>query len=422
MDHKFPNRLLLLLLIVFLTSSWSLTLAQSLVQKGKASRPTVTPPGQAQASTNIIADQDLGGSGENDPNCATTGTVFCHWAWNDVIGWIDFRPTLLPANPVVNVSDTEIIGYASSSVGFISLNCDTAIPGGPAPMPGCPGAAGSWKVTNNPTTGQLAGWAWSDQIGWISFSCDHTADGTPSPYNTSTCPTSNYGVSITISESGTHCASIPSLPPTTCGDFNGWAWNDVIGWISFNCVNPVPGFPSGTCGTIQYKVKTSWEPPPPSLPDGSLTSSIFDTQAVQGAAINTIMWRGDLPTNTAVKFQIASSNCDNGSLNPPPTCTITLPAVGWNFDDTGACNLTVDSCFVGPGGSSDKLNDFYAPPPPFNIISGNTGYSNPAPINQLHHNNKRYVRYRILFQACNSPTCTPPQSPKVDDIIINWSP
>ncbi len=69
-------------------------------------------------------------------------------------------------------------------------------------------------------SGTLAGWAWNDAIGWISFNCSNTA----------TCATSNYSVTI------------------TSNDFSGWAWNDAIGWISFNCSN------TATCATVSYKV------------------------------------------------------------------------------------------------------------------------------------------------------------------------
>ena len=39
------------------------------------------------------------------------------YAWNDVIGWVDFYTT---GN--INVSSTQLTGYASSSIGFIALD------------------------------------------------------------------------------------------------------------------------------------------------------------------------------------------------------------------------------------------------------------------------------------------------------------
>lgn len=375
MIHKHKYLLLSLGLVVILTTGYLPVLA--VPPAGKA-RPPTPPPNLPQVATNIIDD----GAAE----CGGLGSK-CQWAWNDVIGWIDFR---FDALPNVNVSDSELTGYASSSVGYIALNCNASNPTGVILC-----GTSNFKVLNN-VSGELSGWAWNDQIGWISFRCQD-------------CATSNYGVNIVISESGTHCSNIGPLPPTTCGDFTGWAWNDVIGWISFNCAN------SGTngCSTpgIQYKVKTSWEPPPPTLPDGSLVSSIFDTcpspSTNCGAAINSIMWRGSLSGVTKVRFQIASSNCPGGQTDP--ACT----AGSWNFGTSGVCPA-IDSCFLGPGGSSNTSTDFYEPL--FNFVSGTAGYSNPASINAVHHNNKRYVRYRVLLKADGALT------PQVDDIIINWSP
>src|SRR3989344_822033 len=113
------------------------------------------------------------------------------WAWNDVVGWIDFG---YAGNQNVEVADTELRGYASSSVGFISLNCASGPQGSNCSAP--------YSVTN--TNGALA----------------------------------------------------------------GYAWNDAVGYISFNCSN------TGTCGTINYKVKTTWIAPPAT---GLLLSNIFDS-------------------------------------------------------------------------------------------------------------------------------------------------
>ncbi len=43
------------------------------------------------------------------------------WAWNDVIGWIDFKAA--PDN--VNVFGNRLEGYAGSGVGPIALNCNS---------------------------------------------------------------------------------------------------------------------------------------------------------------------------------------------------------------------------------------------------------------------------------------------------------
>ncbi len=197
-------------------------------------------------------------------------------AWNDVIGWIDFQ---YDGNPNVTVSSTELKGYASSSVGYLQLNCAT-FPTGDSDT--C--SFGGWKVTND-GGGNLAGWAWNDNIGWVSFSCDHMSDGTVPAVTT--CGNANYGVTIDPS-----------------GDFHGWAWNDVVGWISFNA--------SESGSSVPYKVKTSWTLVLPS--SAELISNIFDTCPVSfglgncgTAALNTALWHGAL-NGGQVRFQFAASD------------------------------------------------------------------------------------------------------------------
>ena len=58
-------------------------------------------------------------------NGVTSGVISSstgqHWAWNDAIGWIDFYNS-----NNVGVSSTGLSGYASSSIGDISLDCATS--------------------------------------------------------------------------------------------------------------------------------------------------------------------------------------------------------------------------------------------------------------------------------------------------------
>ena len=263
----------------------------------------------------------------NSTDAATNIDSTYHWAWNDTIGWIDFYST---GN--VNASSTQLDGYASSSVGYIALDCATS------PSPNC---TYSYKVSND-GSGNLSGWAWNDAIGWISFD-SATASSTP---------TSTYQVIVSNST----------------GDFSGWAWNDIVGWISFNCSD------INNCATApNHKVKTTWRA---SVASSSLTSSIFDTGVSSGAAINTIMWQGNKPSGSNVKFQIASSNSSSGP---------------WSY--------------LGPDGSDTT---YYTP----------TDANIPVQINLAQHNNKRYFRYKIFLESNASQT----ESPRVDDVIINWSP
>jgi hypothetical protein len=251
------------------------------------------------------------------------------YAWNDVIGWVDFYTT-----NNVNVSSTQLTGYASSSMGFIALDCATSPSGNIC-------GTSDFKVLKD-GSGNLSGYAYNDNFGWLSFS------GTTTPAGQA------YGVSIS---------------PST-GDFSGWAWNDNVGWFSFNCSNSE----ANDCDPADYKVKTSFTSTATS--SGWLESSTFDTWAINGAAINTIMWQGTQPSGTSVKFQIASSN----DLAGP-----------WNY--------------YGSDGSSST---YYFP----------VGKDTSAQINLAHHNNQRYFRYKVFLYSDANGT----NSPTVTDIIINWSP
>ena len=134
-----------------------------------------------------------------------------YWAWNDIIGWMDFHDT-----HTIIVGPYGLTGYASSSFGEVSLDCHTTSIGNIC-------GTSNYQVLND-GNGNLSGWGWNDQAGWISF-CggQQTAD----------CPgTISYKVNVNL----------------TTGYFSGWAWNDAIGWISFNCAD------AGLCGVADYKV------------------------------------------------------------------------------------------------------------------------------------------------------------------------
>ncbi len=274
-----------------------------------------------------------------------------HFAWNDLIGWIDFYTP-----NTAQVFSKELKGYGSfaSATRFVSLDCATPPPGG--------NCSQSYQIKNN-GVGKLSGWAWDDLYGWVSF-CGGLS--------TVNCPgTIVYGVSL--------------VPGANTSEFFGYAWNDIIGWISFNSVSGVP----------VYKVVTSWVPV---YATGTIDSAIFDTGVLGGAQINSILWRGeqicDLSTSSCsigVKFQIAASNCANGATNPP-TCT------------TGTWQ------FIGPLGSG-TASDAYPLVGPFD-----PGKS--IPVNYVLHNNQRYFRYRATLFSDLGQTV----SPRVDGVIVNWSP
>lgn len=191
------------------------------------------------------------------------------WAWNDISKWWDLYIT-----NTVEVKNTKITGYASSSLGDFSFDCATS------PIGNICGIS-DYKVTNN-GDGDLAGCAWNDNVGWTSFWCgDYDCQGG------NICALSNYRVTIDAN-----------------GEFHGYAWNDAIGWISFNCNEPA------LCGSSNYKVKTAWRR---GAITGNLESAIFDAQT-QGI-LNSILWQGSQPAGTCVKFQIAVATSSSGPWN-----------------------------------------------------------------------------------------------------------
>lgn len=275
------------------------------------------------------------------------------WAWNDVIGWIDFYST-----DTVLVGVGQLKGYATSAVGFISLDCQTGPPGSTCLPVG-------YLVTN--VSGTLAGWAWSENIGWISFNCNNDSDPLTAGVQ-SYCAAADHRVII-----------------DAVGEFSGWAWNDLVGWISFNksnCDIDNNGFvDAGLCGgdnstvaAVSYRVRTT------ALSgsfDAELESGIFDSGIVGGAAWNSILWQGALPfppTTEEVKFQVASGND---------------PAGPWDY--------------LGDDGTTAS---FYGPSP------GGL----PLILHPADHHNKRYLRYKIFLKGSLAG------SPVVEDVIINWSP
>lgn len=280
-----------------------------------------------------------------------------HWAWGDLVGWIDFHG----GGATVNVEPQGLTGYAVSSLGDISFDCATTRAGDIC-------GAVDYHVSKDGAD-RFEGWAWNDAIGWVSF-CG--GQGTP------TCPGDvSYRVSI---DPATH-------------DFQNFAWNDVVGWISMNCSD------NGWCvpqTDTDYRVGTTWIP---AAASGVLTSLTFDTGVLGGAKVNSILWRGKCencgnPNGENVKFQIAAANCENGAADPPVCGSGT-----WDF--------------VGPGGN-----------PSLYFASREIRAINPtvneyiAKIDFPLFNNQRYFRYKVILESNQGQT----SSPRVDDIIVNWSP
>ncbi len=203
--------------------------------------------------------------------------------------------------------------------------------------------------TANDGTGLLSGWAWNDLIGWISMS-GTTASPSPVPYQVHIDPAGN---------------GIDSY-------FNGWAWSDVVGWITFNCNDYGASF---CTSTSTYKTQTGAGAANVSA---EFTSNIFDIGTTTGL-FNTLTWKGTQPAGTSVKFQIATANA-----------TSTL---------TGAASTVF--------AASTWFDVSPSPASPVKLTPTLTG---------VEVENRRYIRYRAALSTEGASGL------QIDDIIINWSP
>jgi len=201
--------------------------------------------------------------------------------------------------------------------------------------------------TANNGAGLLSGWAWNDIIGWISMS-GTTLDGQP--------------YQVRIDPAG----------DTINSYFNGWAWNDVVGWLSFNC-NDYGG--SFCTSTSTYKTQTSAGA---TATSAEFTSNIFDIGTTTGL-FNTITWRGAQPAGTSVQLQIA-------------TATSTAALMG------SAATVFANSIWF-------DVNA--APASPVRLTPLVTGVA---------VENRQYIRYRAALSSTGTSGL------QIDDIIINWSP
>jgi len=244
-----------------------------------------------------------------------------HWAWSDSAGWWDFFST-----DSVEVTGTELKGYASSSLGDMALNCNSTRIGDIC-------ASSNFRVVNNGASGDFLGCAWNDALGWIYFSCSDTnCNGVEEGGADDICSQSLFQVKIDAN-----------------GEFTNYAWNDVEGWINFNCAN------DSSCGTSDYKVITSWSV---GITTGYLESSIIDTQKVGGATLTSIVWQGSQPAGTSVDFQIAVSNSQSGpwSYEGPGGSTTSYygaecptPGIGNVGPNKAICvdkNITLDNRYL----------------------------------------------------------------------------
>jgi hypothetical protein len=123
---------------------------------------------------------------------------------------------------------------------------------------------------------------------------------------------------------------------------------------------------------------------------GELTSAIFDTTGSETLkpAYNSIMWLGSFAGGTGkVRFQLATSNSPSGP---------------WNYFGSSDNGVTCSSGAWYDPGAADT---------PAEIACA-----------AANHNSQRYFRYKV--QLCSNNDCATPGtiSPRVDDVVVNWSP
>lgn len=298
----------------------------------------------------------LGGGQSAAAATNISSTTPDYYAWDDAGGWWNFY-----GSKTITVYGTRVTGYATSSIGDLSLDCSTSPDGnicGTSNYGICNGKSATHNAdgscSGGDASGNLSGYAWNDNIGWVSF-CGGD--------NTAQCPgVVKYGVTVDSN-----------------GNFNGYAWNDDVGWISFNCAN------TSSCGTSDYLVSTSWRA---TSTIGYLTSYIID--AGNPATLQSIVWQGSCGlAGTNLGFQVAASNSTSGP---------------WNY--------------LGPSGTDA---DWYGAPCS-QSLTGGVSASCPAPgtpvcVNPTVFTNFRYFRYRVMLQS----NLLQDSTPKIDNIILNFS-
>jgi len=155
-----------------------------------------------------------------------------------------------------------------------------------------PGSVFSQEWIKNPYTN--SDWTWTEilylQIGvsikWTSMTPSVTQVYAVVDYE----PDADYGVSVDFMN----------------GEFSGYAWgSDVIGWLSFSCVN------EGVCAISDYKVMTSFSPAP------SITnfSNAFPAPCSQ-SRIPTFSWETDAELPYDYEMRLCSNSDCTGPSDP----------------------------------------------------------------------------------------------------------
>lgn len=202
-------------------------------------------------------------------------------------------------HPVENIQASaaqNTIGFAwSDTIGWISFNsrnCDTDNNGfSDGDIVGCPAAGAivaAYGVNSDLATGNISGYAWSENIGWIDFDAAGPYPSNPqipAEFNAGSGKLSGWARALSNGggwDGWVKMARGPGDPGVNyevqlnkmTGMFEGYAWgSDVVGWLSYNCSN------DGVCGTSNYKVMVNNMPVISNaavIPDGPISSTYCD--------------------------------------------------------------------------------------------------------------------------------------------------
>ncbi len=243
---------------------------------------------------------------------ATVNTELTGWAWSENIGWISFT----------------------------SKNCDTDGNGQSNGAAGCPssGTAMAAYGVNRDSSGNLTGYAWSENIGWILFNPSGPYPGTPNytaKINSGSAASGWFrAIANDVSwdgwmkfDSGGNYGSGVTLGGSQGCTMQGYAWgSDIVGWIHMNGSNYQVDIP---CGQVV-----------------DLTSNVTGSGAVCSATPQpTISWTYSDPNNlTQAAYEVEVSVNSNYSS----------PAV-----DTGKVNSTSNSYVIGSGSLAYNTPYYY---------------------------------------------------------------
>ncbi len=277
----------------------------------------------------------------------------------------------------------------------------------------------AYAATNIDTAGVGEKWGWNDVFGWVDMKASNTVmvkNAIVEGYASSSigmisfdcatmavpdCATAgswkvaNDGVGNLSGWAWNDAVGWISMSGTTAGGdnyqvkvipsgngtdsyFHGWAWSDIVGWLTFNCkdIEALPGGGGFCAGTNNYKTQTSTHATGVAT-NAEFVSSIFDIGTDIGV-FNTIGWQGAQPSGSAVQFQIATA--------------------------TSSANLRGNMATI--FASSVWMATSPSPASPTKLSASLAG----VPVE-----NMRYIRYKAKLTGNSN-------SPRIDDIMIGWSP